>query len=411
MTRLITICSILAIVLATAGTGYCGSISGTVTDSNGAAISGISVRIYEFPPQDDDGLATVLTNSSGNYTIPSLPAGEYMVAAFPGLTSAAYINQIYNNTMNYMEATPITVGASGTVSGINFQLAQSGVITGRVTDSATGDPIAGIWVLADNYDDEEAMFSDALTDADGVYRMTGLPPADYRIDTGGTDSGMNYIRVFYNAVADEASANRVTLTGTATVTGIDFALSAGGAVSGTITDSNGAPIQGVMVEASGYGVDGWFGETETASNGTYTLSGLASGTYRIRACSSCSDMPYVDKFYDNETSWDKASPVTVTVPGTTTGINFVLGLGTSISGVVIGYDVASESYIPVVGGNVSVENLSTGSWGGWQKPRRMVHTPLAELLPAHTGSAQTRIYTRQHIIRILWTGPVRSQWR
>jgi len=164
MTRLITICSILAIVLAITSVAYCGTISGTVTNGSGSGISGLTVQVYEYPPEDDDELTSVLTNSSGIYTIPDLPAGQYMVAAFPGLTSLPYINEIYNDTMFYLEATPVTVTTSGTTSGIDFQLAASGMITGTVTNAATGDPIVGIWVLADNYDDEEGMFSDAKFD-------------------------------------------------------------------------------------------------------------------------------------------------------------------------------------------------------------------------------------------------------
>ncbi|MBN2020512.1 MAG: carboxypeptidase regulatory-like domain-containing protein [Sedimentisphaerales bacterium] len=366
MQRHFTICLILAIILAIAGAAYGGSITGTVTDSNGAGIPELTVQVYEYPPEDDDELTSVLTDSSGNYTISDLPAGQYMVAAFPGLTSLYYINEIYNDTLMYMEATPVTVTTSGTMSGINFQLAPSGVITGTVTDSTTGLPIEGIWIYADNYDDEEAMFSDALTDADGVYRMTGLPPADYRLDTDCEDTELNYARQYYNNATSEADADRVPLTGTATVTGIDFVLSPGGAVSGTVTDSIGQPIEGVEIEAMDYSNENWFGEAETDADGSYTLRGLSSGTYRIRACASCAGMPYVDIFYDNA-NWDDADPVPVVIGETTTGIDFVLSQGTSISGTVCGWDDDSGSYLPISGAEVSGENLTTGSCCGWAR--------------------------------------------
>lgn len=365
MTRLMRICSILAIALATSVIAYGGSISGTVTDSFGAGIPGLTIQVYEYPPVDDDELASTLTNSSGNYTITGLPAGQYMVAAFPGLTSLLYINEIYNNTLMYMEATAVPVTTSGTTSNINFQLAPSGMITGTITDSQTGEPIAGIWVFADNYDDEEAMFSDALTDSEGVYRMTGLPPADYRLETDCEDTGLNYAKKYYNDATNEADADRVTLTGTETESGIDFVLSPGGAVSGRVTDSSGQPIEGLGIHATAYTGDEWFGEAETQADGTYTLIGLATGTYKIRACPSCwGDLPYADEYYDNA-DWKDADPVTVVVGETTTGIDFVLAGGTSISGTVYGWDSGSGSYVPLAEAEISAENLSTGSCCGW----------------------------------------------
>jgi len=49
------------------------TISGTVTDSLGAAIPGVTVTIT-----DESGLAhTALTNAAGQYTVPSLPVGTY----------------------------------------------------------------------------------------------------------------------------------------------------------------------------------------------------------------------------------------------------------------------------------------------------------------------------------------------
>lgn len=357
-----TICLILTIVLATSTVAYSGSISGRVTNGSGAGISGLTVQVYEWPPENDE-LASALTDSSGNYTITGLPAGEYLVAAFAGLTSLPYLNEIYNDTLFYLEATPVTVTASGTANGINFQLAPSGMITGTVTNTS-GDPIAGMWVLADNYDDEDAMFSDALTDSEGVYRMTGLPPGDYRIGTESDDIELNYINTYYDNVTEELLASRVTLTGTETVSGINFVLSPGGAISGTVRDAGGNPIEGVEIEAMGYSSEGWFGEVQTEADGTYILTGLAFGSYRIRACGSCSGQPYVDKYYNNA-DWSSASPVTVVVSQTTTGIDFVLGAGTSISGYVYGWDADSSSYVPLVGAELSAENISTGSWGGW----------------------------------------------
>jgi protocatechuate 3,4-dioxygenase beta subunit len=357
----------LAIIAAAAGIASAGSITGTVTDGDFAGILDCKVQVYQYPPEDDDELTSTTTDSSGNYTISGLPAGQYMVAAFPGLTSLSYINQIYDNTLMYMEATPVEVTASGTTSGINFQLSPSGMITGTVTDSTTGLPIEGLWIYADNYDDEEAMFSDALTDSQGVYRMTGLPPGDYRLDASCEDTELNYSHIWYNGQTNRNLADRVTLPGTQTVSGIDFVLGPGGSVSGTVTDEQENPIEGIEMGASAYeGEGGWYGEDETDSNGFYEIRGLSTGTYKIEACSSCGDgdLPYANEYYD-DADWKDASPVSVTVGQNTTGIDFVLAAGTSISGTVTGWDANIESYVPIEDAELSAENLTTGSCCGW----------------------------------------------
>jgi protocatechuate 3,4-dioxygenase beta subunit len=366
MTRLITISSILAIIAAAMGIANAGSITGTVTDGSSAGISNCQVRVYEFPPTDQDAFTSTMTNSTGNYTVTGLAAGQYLVGAFAGFTSLPYINQIYNNTLNYMEATPVTVTASGTTSNINFQLAPSGMITGTVTNSSTGLPIEGIWIIAENYDNEEAMFSEVQTDSQGIYHLTGLPPADYRLEANCEGTQLNFSQMFYDAKTSWNLADRVTLTGTETVSGKNFVLSPGGSVTGTVIDEQGHPIEGVEMGAMAYeGEGGWYGEDETDANGVYEIKGLSTGTYKIEACSSCrGDLPYADEYYDNA-DWKDASPVSVTLGQTTTGIDFVLAAGTSISGTVTGWDANTSSYVPIEGAELSAENLNTGSCCGW----------------------------------------------
>ena len=55
------------------------------------------------------------------------------------------------------------------------QSANTGALTGRVTDAATGQPVAGVTVVAQGPQGEQA----ELTDTDGTYTLTGLVPGLY----------------------------------------------------------------------------------------------------------------------------------------------------------------------------------------------------------------------------------------
>jgi hypothetical protein len=72
--------------------------------------------------------------------------------------------------------------------------------------------------------------------------------------------------------------SRNEVMSSANITGVNFSATLlGSNISGTIVDNNGNPISGVTVAYTGTSS----GSTTTASNGTYTLTGLANGNYTI----------------------------------------------------------------------------------------------------------------------------------
>lgn len=362
MKRLLTICSVLVWVCAISPASFAetGAISGTVTDNLGNPIAGLTVEVEGFETEDEAGEA--VTDANGFYTVTGLAYGDYLVEACAGCDTLYYVNELYDNRTNFELADAVTVEAPSTTSGIDFELVPSGAITGTVTDEL-GDPIEGMWVEAENYDDEDAMDMDGETNEEGVYVITGLPPGDYRVSTDSSESGLSYENEYYDNTTSEQLAGRVTLTGTQTTSGIDFTLSAGGAISGTVTDSEGAPIEDMVVSATPYSSDEGWNSANTDANGFYTITGLSSDSYRVQTCSGCSDLSYADKFYDNTSDYYGATPVIVTVPDTTAEIDFTLALGTYVSGYVYGWDANSEEYVALEDAHLSAEYFSGG--GGW----------------------------------------------
>jgi len=144
----------------------------------------------------------------------------------------------------------------------------TGSIAGLVTDSVTGQPIAGAKVTAGCCGGYYAMTGD-----DGRYVIQNLPAGDYPVKA--MKCGTYVMKQYPTTVhVDEGQA----------VTGIDFALApmgggGNGSISGTVLDKRtNEPIAGVKVSAGCCGRS-----TLTGSDGTYSIAGLADGSYTVKA--------------------------------------------------------------------------------------------------------------------------------
>lgn len=100
----------------------------------------------------------------------------------------------------------------------------------------------------------------------------------------------------------------VTYTGHARV--IVMGENPGGTISGTVVDESGDPIEGACVRAFG---GGWWHPhvTQTDDDGNYELSGLAPGTYIVRAWA----FGYIGEYWDDQPNWHLADEIQCTGPG------------------------------------------------------------------------------------------------
>ena len=104
--------------------GELGKVIGTVLDVSKMPIEGVRITIFG---------KVSFTDASGFYSIGDLPAGTLTVTA---------------EKSGFETATELITLASGEEKVVNFTLTAggTGVISGTVTDSATGDPIDGVLV-------------------------------------------------------------------------------------------------------------------------------------------------------------------------------------------------------------------------------------------------------------------------
>ena len=179
---------------------------------------------------------------------------------------------------------------------------------------------------------------------DGTYTLSGLPTGDYRVQADASHQGLT--RQFYTSTLDWELAARVSVTTTETTPNIDFILSSGGSITGLVTDeATGQPLSGVDVWADTFLCCGGGNGARTELDGTYTISGLAPGEYRVRA--EKHESSYVGEFYASTTAWDQATPVTVVSDSTTPNIDFSLTSGGAISGTVTNEATGASRLVPV----------------------------------------------------------------
>src|SRR6185437_5972997 len=137
-----------------------GQITGTVVSQNGGMpLVGATVAIS----LNNIIIASTLTDSSGNYIIPALMPGFYIIQA---------------QAQNYQVSSQGALIASDQTSNANFALVPDpGSIAGIITDENTNLPIANAAV---NLNANGNIFS-ALTDSTGFYILTGIAPGSYVI--------------------------------------------------------------------------------------------------------------------------------------------------------------------------------------------------------------------------------------
>ncbi len=197
-----------------------GSISGTVTGvSPKTGIEGIEVCASAATGPTEK---CEFTNGEGEYTIPSLPAGEYYVEFYaPPESGLNYVTQYFNDVPSFEEATAVTVAAEVTTPNIDAVLEKGGAISGEVTDALTGTPLNGVFVCAFGVGPGNPFGNCAITGPSGEYTVPGLVSGKYNV---GFNDGHEYVIQYYNGKSSLAEAEELTVTAPATVSGIDAAM-------------------------------------------------------------------------------------------------------------------------------------------------------------------------------------------
>jgi quercetin dioxygenase-like cupin family protein len=350
-----------------------GRISGTVTDAgSGNPITPAGVLIFDSTGRF---VSSGTVNSFGVYTTTAgLPSGTYYARSS---NNQGYINELFGGApcvgnCVVTSGAPIVVTSPGTTSGVNFQLAAGGRITGTITE-AGGGPLSGVTVQI--YDAAGDVVTGGATNSLGIYRTTaGLPSGTY---TARTFNGQGLINELHSGTTclgqcDVTTGTPIAVTTGAETSGIDFDLTRGARVSGTVTHAlSSAPLPGINVALYDAG------NVRVASGGTdgsgtfVTLEGLPAGTYFARTENSQGLVNQIHAGIDCTTACDPTTGAAIVLAGTTItgGIDFSLtpDADADADGIVNTIDlqpgVFSDAFSDVAQGGVSDGVISNrDSW-------------------------------------------------
>lgn len=276
-----------------------GTISGVV-EGAGGALPYAGVDLYQF--EDGawrDTYQDIATDENGVYSA-EVPAGDYRVRFDNYYNEYAF--EFYRDAATVEEGQTVAVPDGGLVEADAF-LDPAAHVSGTVTDSA-GDPLADVYVEAyqvvgTGADTDYLYTYFQTTDVDGTYDLGGLRDGTYVIKfEGPLGSDVPYATEYSSNKPNKFVADPITVVGGATVDGVDAQLEPDSVVSGTMTDQAGNSLDGSVVAL--VDVDGQWRDVAYAEvvDGSYTLSGLAADTYRLRFDTEI-DGRYVSEYWNN----------------------------------------------------------------------------------------------------------------
>ena len=206
-----------------------GTITGVVTDAaTGRPISNVSTHAE---PQQEGPSADAGTGFGGEYTLSGLAPGRYRIRAWAN--DQGYASRYFGQSPG-LEIEAVLIVGSELLAGIDIVLGRGATVSGRVTDAATGRPVAGIGVRAAPVDGGRHEW--AYTESDGTYALRGLPPSSFYLSTAnGGEHG--YVEQFYDGHVKQDQADIVVLASEASVTDVNFALRTGATISGRVIEA------------------------------------------------------------------------------------------------------------------------------------------------------------------------------
>jgi Carboxypeptidase regulatory-like domain len=307
-----------------------GTIRGTVTNNTGTPLPGICIYVSSATGGSGSGYAT--SAADGTYSVTGLPADSYTVEFSPGCGSASqnWLIQWWKNASSSEAATDVVVGVGATVSGINAAMHPGGTITGKVTGN-TGAALSHICVSVAGAG--EVGFYSGETNSHGMYSVSGLPANSYSVEFTSCANPPKWLSQYWKASSSEDLATWVSVAAGKTVSGINATMHPGGTITGKVTGS-GTGQGGICVYATPVtNVNLESGYATTASNGTYSITGLGTGDYSVYFTPGCGkSLNWLAQYYSGATSLSSAKAVSVTAGKTTSGVNATLHAGGTISG-------------------------------------------------------------------------------
>ncbi|MEX1229197.1 MAG: carboxypeptidase regulatory-like domain-containing protein [Planctomycetaceae bacterium] len=201
-----------------------GALWGVVKDPQGNPVPGVSVsRVSSH--KTIPGLSNTVTDEQGLFAISHLPnePSRYTTLYNPKTTQGEYTPIVITNlTLRRGDDPPMFVGYTAIPQQLKITMHPPGVIKGRVVDTVTNQPLTGVSVRATGIARNDWRVTD--TDNNGKYQLKCTP---------------GYYNIWIDYPDRVAAAPVLELKPGETIANVDFELSEGVIISGTIRDDEG----------------------------------------------------------------------------------------------------------------------------------------------------------------------------
>lgn len=309
-----------------------GSISGTIRNAlNSAAIAGADVELL-----NSSGVVLALTTSNGS--------GQY---SFGGLAPGSY--QVRASAVNFgtaIASSTVTAGSPTTTD--VFLQPDAGSLQGTVRDAGTLTAISGATVQVVN--SQNVLVATTLTNGSGQYSVIGLVPGSYSV-------------VFLADGFSSQAVGAVITSNTPTTVNADLSRLAG-TLTGVVQNSGAAGIAGALATVFQNNIQ--IAAVNTDENGTYTISGLAPGTYTVVFSAENYQSATVGAMIEN----GQTTTLNVTLAGSPGRLNGTVldEASNPISGATVNVQISTGTGIIIAtvvtqnDGTYAVEGLAPGSY-------------------------------------------------
>ncbi|MEM9314817.1 MAG: carboxypeptidase-like regulatory domain-containing protein, partial [Pseudomonadota bacterium] len=324
-----------------------GTIAGSVTRAaDGTPVEGVLIEIFEFGDFIPFDVGT--SDGAGEFSFSGLEDGQYLLLSRGG-PGFDLIDEVFDGIYCPDECR-IASGRALEVSAIegaraDFTLDAGASIAGRVTRASDGSGAPMLVTVSRIVDGDVFRVGAFGADADGHYRVAGLPPGDDYVvrsesEGPGTSTLITELWDGLQCGCEVADGTRISLAPGEERTGVDFVHEASElSISGRVVDSDGQPIVGLEVVAFNLAVSFFptginVRRAFTDETGAYSINGLTPATYVVRTSFAAIDFGFGDEFYDNlpgTTDPFDATQIPLT-DASATGIDFELTQGGVISG-------------------------------------------------------------------------------
>ena len=290
-----------------------------------------------------------LSADDGTYKIDGLTSGTYVVYA----NKAGYYHEWYKDKARASEADLIEVTEPDAVAGVDFGLATAHAISGVVTDAKAGSPIAGARVYAANWlsSVDKSLIVETRSDRNGEYMLQVKLPGNYLVRA----EAESYVGEFYDDARTIGEATAVKVDTNQHAMDINFDLAMLGKMTGKVIDeATGKAIPNALIEAFREGARNSLTKayrTKSDSDGVFLIEDMWAGKYLVKS----SAKGYLPEFFEESESAASASFVTVMDSTLTEGIDFTLGKGGLIAGVI----QTQQDSLPIANAKIVVQKVRT----------------------------------------------------